>query len=157
MSNSGGCQSSRSEAHDQLSAQNREISQVGRSDCLFKCFSQALMESQRYHLSYREQIVEFMRERAVSFAVYVDGDYNEHVESMSKQCTRGTDAEIMAAATYFGLPIHVFHLAGERWEWHTHEPRFSFQFPMDVPVDSTELVNCDRQHYDLVHVIQWVP
>ena len=115
MSNSDRCQSSRSEAHDLLSVQNREIIQVGgRGDCLFKCFSQALMGSQRYHLTYREQIVELMRERAVSFAVYVDGDYNEHVESMSKQGTWGTDAEIMVAATYFGLPIHVFYRAGQK-------------------------------------------
>ena len=71
------------------------------------------MGIQRYHQTYREQIVEFMRERAVSIAVYVDGDYSKHVESMSKQGTWGTDAEIMVATTYFGLPIRVFYWAGQ--------------------------------------------
>ena len=32
----------------------------------------------------------------------------------------------------------------------THKPLFAFQLPMEVAVDRIELVNYDRQHYDLV-------
>ena len=45
--------------------------------------------------------------------------------------------------------IRVFY-RGDQWEWHTHEPLFAFQLPMEVAVDRIELVNYDRQHYDLV-------
>ena len=57
--------------------------------------------------------------------------------------------KFMGAATLFGISIRVFYRGGDEWEWHTHEPLFAFQLPMEV-VDRIELVNYDRQHYDLV-------
>ena len=74
---------------------------------------------------------------------------------MRKQGTWGTDAEIMAAVTLFGIDIRVFYRGGDPWEWHTHEPLFAFQLPIEVAVDRIELVNYDRQHYDLV-VFVWL-
>ena len=56
----------------------------------------------------------------------------------------------MAAATLFGIDIRVFYRGGDQWEWHTNEPLFAFQLPMEVAVDRIELVNYDRKHYDLV-------
>ena len=108
------------------------------------------MDTQRYHRTYREHIVDFMRGRDVVFGPYVDGDYDEHLDGMRKQGTWGTDAEIMGAATLFGTSIRVFYRGGDEWEWHTHEPLFAFQLPMEVAVDRIELVNYNRQHYDLV-------
>ena len=88
------------------------------------------------------------RGRSSLFGSYVDGDYDEHLDGMRKQGTWGTDAEIMGAATLFGISIRVFYRGGDEWEWHTHEPLFAFQLP--CAVDRIELVNYDRQRYDLV-------
>ena len=47
------------QARDQLRHQNRLIIHiVGRGVCLLKCISQALMDTQRYHRTYREQIID---------------------------------------------------------------------------------------------------
>ena len=139
------------QARDQLRHQNRLIIHIGgRGDCLLKCISQALMDTQLYHRTYREKIIDIMIGRDAMFAPYVDGDYDKHLGNMRKQGTWGTDAEIMVAATLFGIDIRVFYRGGDQWEWHTHDPLFAFQLPMEVAVDRIELVNYDRQHYDLV-------
>ena len=59
-------------ALDQLRHQNLHIIHLGgRGDCLFKCISEALMDTQWYHRTYREQIVDFMRGRDVVFGPYL--------------------------------------------------------------------------------------
>ena len=134
--------SSYQQALDQLRHQNRHIIHIGgRRDCLFKYIPEALMDTQRYHRTYSEQIVDFMRGRDVVFGPYVDGDYDEHLDGMRKHGTWGTDVEIMGGATLFGISISVFYRGGDEWEWHTHEPLFDFQLPMEVAVDKIELVN----------------
>ena len=69
---------------------------------------------------------------------------------MIKRGTLGTDAEIMAASTLFGINVRVLYRGGHRWEWHTHEPEFPVALPLEVAVNRIDLINYDRQHYDLV-------
>ena len=66
------------------------------------------MGNQRFHIMYREQIVDFMRDHRAAFAGYIDGDYDTHLDLMRQHGTWETDAEIIATATFeFSVPLEI--------------------------------------------------
>lgn len=138
---------------------NREIKHIiGDGNCLFRCLSQHLFNSQDKHQVVRELVCNFEKENASTFEVYLTPNQSqsihEHVQLILKNNSWGTQVELIAAATYFQVPIYVYeYLPSSR----------SGKWTCVKPINNRKHLNCttvtsifDEQfnissHFELYH------
>jgi hypothetical protein len=149
---------------------HREISPLlchkinGDGNCFFRAVSKAVAGSQKYHMVVRSALCQFMLDNSHVFAPQLP-EY--HVDSSLGTVERylsnrkmldcgiwGTDIEILAAATFFQINIHVSSLgAGLNRAWFKFEPLFkggSMCLKTSNVIDICLFHSNSKNHYDLV-------
>ena len=95
-----------------LNGQGREIARVlGDGNCLFRAISQAICNTEDYHLHLRKAIAEFEADNDTLFRPIHEAvhrtQFGAHVKNIKKQYTWGTSTEITAVATLLQVEVYV--------------------------------------------------
>ena len=102
--------------------QNRAQSIKGDGNCLFQALSHQLFGTEDHHLSLRTSLVRYELFNKQHFQGYLipphdRKDISSHAIYMSPPDVWGTQIELKAAATMFGLPIYFLEKSARGYEW----------------------------------------
>uniref|UniRef100_A0A1A9W929 OTU domain-containing protein n=1 Tax=Glossina brevipalpis TaxID=37001 RepID=A0A1A9W929_9MUSC len=78
------------------------------ASCLFRVISEQIYDSQLHHLAIRAKCISYMRKHWQFFERFVERDFNEYLNDMSKPKTCGTLLELQAAGHLFQRNILLF-------------------------------------------------
>lgn len=84
-------------------------------NCQFRALSMELYGTEERHGELREVAVAHMRAFPDEFAVFVDGDWNKYLDSMSMLRTWADELTLRACADALVVRIHVITSAKENW------------------------------------------
>ena len=153
-----------------LAQTGREVQKmVGDGNCFFRCLSMQLFQSQDQHYAIRSVLSRFENLNRGTFEKTLMPAVNEptfpgHIRKLITPCTWATHVEVMAAATYFQVPVYECCLDPSqtkyRWECiapqrapsHLRYPEITegmFTKEAVVP-NHFELVYIHNQHYDCI-------
>lgn len=95
-----------------LAQTGREVQKmVGDGNCFFRCLSMQLFQSQDQHYAIRSVLSRFENLNRGTFEKTLMPAVNEptfpgHIRKLITPCTWATHVEVMAAATYFQVPVY---------------------------------------------------
>ena len=94
----------------------------GDGNCLFRALSHQLFGTEDHHLSLRTSLVRYELFNKQHFQGYLipphdRKDISSHAIYMSAPDMWGTQVELKAAATMFGLPIYFLEKSARGYEW----------------------------------------
>jgi len=151
-----------------LEAQKRQIScSVGDGNCLFRCFSYQLLGTEDEHIAVHSLLVRFENLNQSSFQPYLTSinppTMKQHINDMLRPNKWGTHIEILAAATYYQIPVYYCCLGGKEDDYHWEcvnplQQQQPFRYPdlTGSPLDNIqphthfELSYTHNCHYDSV-------
>lgn len=90
-------------------SQNRKQHEItGDGNCLFRCFSFYIYNSEEHHQLIRFQLTQYIEENDTSFTNdCLPLSVKKHVNKMKEDTFWGTNVEIKAAAHLFKIPVFV--------------------------------------------------
>jgi len=137
---------------------NREIKRiVGDGSCMFRCLSQHLFNNQDKHQVVRQLICDFEIANPTIFKVYLTSNQSqsihEHVQLISKENSWGTQVELIAAATYFKVPIYVYEYSSmsSTGKWICVKPIDNKKQLHFYAINTIEQVINVPSHFELYH------
>ena len=96
----------------------------GDGNCFFRCISVFFNGDEDKHEDIRRKVVETLRENKDCYKHLVDGDFDTHIQNMSKATgsrnSRTTEAELCATSETYDCEIYVFAKAGTVEKWHRY-------------------------------------
>lgn len=163
-------QESTTSVHGFLAQTGRQVQKVvGDGNCFFRCLSMQLFQSQDQHYAIRSVLARFENLSRGTFEKILMPAVNEptfsgHIRKLITSCAWATHVEVMAAATYFQVPVYECCLDPSktkyRWECIAPQsPPSHFRYPevtedmftREVVVPNHfELVYIHNQHYDCI-------
>ena len=133
----------------------------GDGNCLFRSLSYCLFETEYYHSPLRCLLARFESRNERVFTSHLPQQSHsqqssilEHVKRISNPGTWGTDLELLAAATYFQIPVYFCCTDNvtDKWLWNRVQPIAS---PTDlaypVVVDSFPERSVAPTHFEIVY------
>lgn len=135
-------------------------------NCLFRCFSHFLCGSESKHYTFRSILVRFENLNSQLFEKRLTEinkpTFKEHINTMLCPNEWGTHVEIMAASTYFQIPVYFCTKnANGKYAWNIVKPlcpHRQLKFPdlsgTDLPVEKFNPTHFELlyhlSHYDCV-------
>ncbi len=125
-------------------------------NCLFRAFSYILWDDENHHSQLRQAVVEHMIKNAHHYesVVLLNETMEEYVSqsAMKSDGRWGTDVEIFAAATLFGVPISVYGPYGQhRIRWQTFYPLQWDEDKRKQTINSGSMYLANNgEHYEVV-------
>ena len=96
----------------------------GDGNCFFRCISVFLNGDEDKHEDIRRNVVETLRDNKDRYKHLVDGDFDTHIQNMSKAIGNrnswATEAELCATSETYGCEIYVYAKAGTAEKWHRY-------------------------------------
>ena len=148
--------------NDIVQQYSRRIHRVAPDgNCLFRGLSHQAFGDQMYHTQIRKAIVTQISNNLEKYQPFYIGrnPFHEHVGSMYKDGTWGTQLEIQAAADCFRLPIYelIYNSTTNCHKWIAFKPRHTVSLPEETmpqphfpfTVDHIELLH-NKYHYDSI-------
>ena len=110
-----------------LRSQDRRIEvSTGDGNCLFRSLAFQLTGKQDEHISVRTLTVRFENLNQSIFQPHLTPINHptmaEHVKAVQKPGVFGTHLEILAIATYYGVPIYYCQKSRNHYSWHCVDP-----------------------------------
>ena len=95
---------------------NKSIKIIGDGNCLFRCFSYFLYNSQNFHMKIRKSIVQNVANDWENKKLYIIGNEyyqtvlnsEDYIELMSKYGTYGTKMEIQSFAEIYNVDMKIY-------------------------------------------------
>ena len=129
----------------------------------FRAVSLIIHGTQDKHLHIRESLMTFVERNTNVFQAYVKPGTSiaEHITTMRREGTWGTELELFAAASFCQLPFHVcwLHAETREYKWLEFPPEDPAQLtfeggrPEKPALRHAELCNTNGDHYDTVITI----
>ena len=137
---------------------------VPDGNCFFRALSINLHGHQEEHLAIRKLITNFEKLNMQKFGTYLTPSQSEettiadHIVNMAKPCAWATQVELLAATSYFQVPVYSCHKSNDKYTWNVFKPiRTSedLNFPADgsYPAPALhhfEIVYHTETHYDSI-------
>ena len=122
---------------------------VGRDgNCLFRCISLALTNSEDHHLKCRKAINEHVNNNRKVYEPYID-NFDKHIGDMAKSDGKptswGTEAEIRAATDLYMKRIEVYSKVNDQWI-----KQIFNENEIEDREDNTWRLKLENSHYDLL-------
>ena len=146
-----------------LSKSGRKVRHtIPDGNCLFRSLSINLYNHEDKHLAIRKVLVEFEELNKDQFANYLTisdaTNINDHICSMARPFVWGTQVELLAASSFFQVPICYCQASQGTYRWHMLGPVSETQnlkYPADthtlgIKVKHFELVYHTGVHYDSI-------
>ena len=90
-----------------MSDRFKKVIITGDGNCLFRCFSYFMHQSdEQYHLLIREMIVNYVENNTCRFFSF-NLNFEEYLSNMRQNGTYGDNIEIQAFSELFGINVHV--------------------------------------------------
>jgi hypothetical protein len=95
----------------------RTIQMEDDGNCQFRALSHELFGHQRWHLSVRQRVIDWLVSHPESFSMFVgdSDDWARYISKMEKNRTWGDELTLRAAAEAFSVTIHVVTTEHENW------------------------------------------
>ena len=147
-----------------LNSEGRMIYRVlADGNCMFHALSHQLFGSPNKDFDVRSLLVRFESKNRSIFSSLLtslnEPDINSHIRKMLAPGVWGTHVELVAAATYFQIPVYI--LKNNRCSWEVLFPlgpqrKFKYQLCPEIDVEADnfhrphhiELLHSDNCHYD---------
>ena len=130
-------------------------------NCLFRSLSINLYNHEEEHLAIRKILVKFEELNKDQFAHYLTAsdasNIDDHICSMLKPFVWGTQVELLAATSFFQVPLYYCQASQGTYRWHMLGPVNEAQkltYPADnipeIKIQHFELMYHTGVHYDSI-------
>ena len=131
---------------------NYQIKIHGDGNCLFRCFSYFLYNSQNFHTRVRHSIIQNVIENWENYKLHIIGNEyyvkvinsNDYFELMSKNTIYGTEVEIQSFAEMYDVETKIY----------INNSNIIYSFGNNLSDLKLSLLfsgNCDSGHYDIIN------
>ena len=124
---------------------------------MFRSLSHQLFGSPTKHFEVRSLLVRFESKNSSFFSSLLTelnaSDMHSHIAQMLRPGTWGTHVELLAASTYFQVPVYILKSSSTQQKWEVYHPlgpqdNFRYQLCPEL-VENIEAE--DFNHFELLH------
>ena len=122
-------------------------------NCLFRSLSVNLFNNEDQHVLIRKILVQFEELNKEKFAKYLTAsdatNINDHICSMVKPFVWGTQVELLAASSFFQVPVYYCQAFQGTYRWHMLGPVSATQ-NLRYPANADSL-RIQVKHFELMY------
>ena len=132
---------------------------LGDGNCMFRSLSHQLFGSPTEHYEVRSLLVGFEAKNCSFFSPLLTelnaSDIDSYIIQMLRPGTWGTHIELLAAATFFQVPVYILKLSqNQQLKWEVYNPlgpqdNFRYQLCPVIDVGAEDFNRPD--HFELLH------
>ena len=112
-----------SDAATMLSEMNQRIEKtIGDGNCLYTALALIIYGNETCHGIMRELLANFISQNRKYFQLYIGGEMVEYIAKVRQSRVWGTAIELLAAASFFSIPVYTSVPNGNTYHWLCYEP-----------------------------------